>query len=212
MIDVTGEINAVRRVVGTRTLEVGEARVVTITREYATDLEDLWDAVTNPQRIPRWFLPVSGDLRAGGRFTLEGNASGTIETCDPPHAFTATWEYGDEVSWIALRLAAGDAGRTRFELEHIAHVDDERWGQFGPGAVGVGWDLALLGLGTHLETGAANDPAEWAAWSASEEGVRYITLSSGAWGDASAAAGTDPDAARAAADRTTAFYTGAPTA
>ena len=62
----------------------------------------------------------------GGRFQIEGNASGTIQRCNAPHSFTATWEYGGEVSWIELRLTSEANGRTRFELEHTAHVDDER--------------------------------------------------------------------------------------
>jgi len=41
------------------------------------------------------------------------------------------------MSWIELRLADEGNGRTLFRLDHIAHVDDERWAQFGPGAVGV---------------------------------------------------------------------------
>jgi uncharacterized protein YndB with AHSA1/START domain len=210
MTDVTQEISAIEREVGSRRLEAGEARVVTVSRVYGTHLEDLWDACTNPERIPRWFMPVSGELRLGGRFQLEGNAAGTIESCDPPNAFTATWEYGGEVSWIDVRLLPEGDARTRLRLEHVAHVDDERWEQFGPGAVGVGWDLGLLGLGSHLGSGAGIGPAEAAAWMASEEGVRFVTLSSQGWGEASAAAGTDADAARAAADRTTGFYTGAP--
>ncbi len=48
------------------------------------------------------------------------------------------------MSWIELRLTPVEDGGTRFELEHIAHVDDERWAEFGPGAVGVGWDTGLL--------------------------------------------------------------------
>lgn len=209
MIDVSQEISAVRRQVGSRTLEAGEARVATVSRVYDTDVDDLWDACTNAERIPRWFLPVTGDLRVGGRYQLEGNAGGVIESCDPPHGFSATWEYGDEVSWIELRLAPEGDGRTRFTLEHVAHVDDERWLEFGPGAVGVGWDLALLGLGLHLGSGAAVDPQEFMAWSASDEGKRFATEASERWGDASAEAGTDAEAARAAAARTTAAYTGA---
>jgi hypothetical protein len=46
--------------------------------------DQVWDACTNPERIPHWFLPVSGDLRLHGRFHLQDNASGTIERCDPP--------------------------------------------------------------------------------------------------------------------------------
>ena len=94
-----------------------------------------------------------------------------------------------------------------FVLEHIAHVEDERWAQFGPGAVGVGWDLALRGFALYLESGNAVDPGAAMAWSASEEGVQFIAQSSEAWGKASLAAGTDQAAAQAAAARTTAFYT-----
>jgi hypothetical protein len=36
-------------------------------------------------------MPISGDLRVGGRYRLEGNASGTIERWDPPRSFAATW-------------------------------------------------------------------------------------------------------------------------
>jgi uncharacterized protein YndB with AHSA1/START domain len=165
-------------------------------------------ACTNAERIPRWFLPISGELRVGGRYQLEGNAGGTIERCDPPRSFAATWEMGGQVTWIELRLSPGANGGTRFELEHIAHVGDELWAQFGPGAVGVGWDLMLSGLGRHLASGASVDRAEAAAWSASEEGRRFMTLSSQAWCDASIAAGTDTADARAAAARTIAAYTG----
>jgi uncharacterized protein YndB with AHSA1/START domain len=207
MIDVVHEINAVQRQVGTRRLEAGEARTITITRTYNTPADDLWDAITNPERIPRWFLPVSGELRVGGHYRIEGNASGTIERCDPPHSFAATWELGGDVSWIEVRLSAADESRTELVLEHIAHVSDERWAQFGPGAVGVGWDLALAkGLAAHLASGATVDPGEAMAWSASQEGRQFIAQSSEAWGIASVAAGADQSAAEAAADRTTAFY------
>jgi uncharacterized protein YndB with AHSA1/START domain len=212
MIDVVQQINAVQRQIGTRVLEAGEARTATVSRSYAAAVEDVWDACTNPERIPRWFLPVTGELRVGGRYQLEGNAGGTIERCDPPHSFATTWEYGGEVSWIEVRLAPQADGGTRFELEHTAHIDDDRWAEFGPGATGVGWDLALMGLAEHLESGAGVDPQAAAAWAASEEGRRFMALSSERWGEASVAGGTDPTAARAAADRTTAFYTGAPAA
>jgi len=211
MTDVTGQISAVRREVGGRVLAAGQARVVTISRSYPAGLADVWDACTNPERIPRWFLPVSGELAEGGRYQLEGNAGGTITRCDPPHGFDATWEMGGDVSWIELRLADEGQGRTRFQLHHIAHTGDERWAQFGPGAVGVGWESGLIGLYLHLTTGRAADPAKAAQWLASAQGRQFLTASSQGWCAASVAAGTDPAQARAAADRTTAFYTGVPT-
>jgi uncharacterized protein YndB with AHSA1/START domain len=209
VIDVSEHLSAVRRQVGTRTLEVGEARVVTISRTYAATVDEMWDACTSPERIPRWFLPVSGELRPGGRYQLEGNAGGVVERCDPPRSFAVTWEFGDQVSWVEVRLAADPDGGTRFTLEHVAHVDDH-WDQFGPGAVGVGWEMGLLGLAGHLAGDAGLTPEEGAAWAASAEGREFTARSSDGWCAAYVASGADPAVARAMADRTTAAYTGVP--
>ncbi|MET9907656.1 SRPBCC family protein [Streptomyces sp. NPDC006476] len=210
MTDVTHDINDVHRQVGRRAFRQGEARVVTVARSYDAPLDDVWDACTNAERIPRWLLPVSGELRLGGRYQLEGNAGGVIERCDPPRGFTATWEYGGEVSWIELRLTPEDGGGTRFELDHIADVDDTKWAEFGPGAVGVGWDLMVRGLSLHLGSGGAPvDPEKFMGWMGSDEGRRFMTDSSEAWYAANLAGGEDEKTARAAADRTIAAYTGA---
>lgn len=203
MIDVVQQINAVSRRVGARVLEAGEARTVTVSQTYDAPLEDVWDACTNAERIPRWFLPVTGELRPGGHYRLEGNASGTIERCDPPNGFAATWEYGGEISWIELRLSTTAEGATRFALEHTGPVDDTRWAQFGPGAVGVGWDGALLGLSLYLKGGSIDDPE---AWQVSAEGRDFYTRSSTAWGAANLASGADPEAAARAVANSTRFY------
>ena len=209
MTDVTDRISAVTRTLGTRTRDASEAKVVTLTRIYPSPVEDVWDACTSAERIPRWLMPITGELRVGGRYQLEGNAGGVIESCDPPRSFGATWEYGEEMSWIDVRLDPTGDG-TRLTLEHVAHVDAERWAEFGPGAVGIGWDSMLLGLAMHLESGAGIDPAEAAAWAASPEGVRFMTESNEAWRAAAVAAGEPAEAAAAAARRTLAAYTGAP--
>jgi uncharacterized protein YndB with AHSA1/START domain len=146
MIDVNQYINGVRRTVGDRTIEAGEARVSTISRIYPTDVDDLWEAVSSAERIGRWFLPISGELKEGGHYQLEGNASGTISRCDKPHGYSATWEYHDAVSWIEVRLTPEGDG-TRFELEHVGQVPEGALGpvrarrhrcRLGPRAVRVG--------------------------------------------------------------------------
>jgi uncharacterized protein YndB with AHSA1/START domain len=207
-LDVVRYIGAVTRTLETREHNGRPARVVTAACAYDTSIEDVWDAITNPERIPRWFLPVSGDLRLGGRYQLHGNAGGEITDCDPPRAFSVTWEFGGQVSWLNVRHNALADGGAQLRLEHIAHVPGEMWNQFGPGAVGVGWDLTILGLGRHFESGASVDPGTAAAWPASAEGREFITRSSDEWGAASIAAGTPEPDAREAAARTTAFYTG----
>src|SRR3954462_898832 len=118
MTDVVHEINAVQRQVGTRVLEAGDARTVTVSRTYEAPIDDVWDAITNPERIPRWFLPVSGDLRPGGRFQLEGNAGGEIRECDPPRRLALTWEFGGDVSLLGIELASAGAEATTLTLSH----------------------------------------------------------------------------------------------
>jgi hypothetical protein len=90
----------------------------------------------------------------------------------------------------------------------MAHVDDERWKQFGPGAVGVGWDLALMGLGQHLASGAGVDPKAAMTWMSSPDGKIFIVKSSDGWAGASVASGTEAAQANESAARTTGFYTG----
>ena len=182
------------------------AGAVTLSRGCGTTVDDLWDAVTNRERIPRWFLPVHGDLEPGGRYRLEGNASGTITACERPSHFALTWEFGGDTSWVEARLADDEAGRPRITLAHTALLSPH-WDEYGPGAAGVGWEMGLLGLALHLAQPDAPKFDE-AAFAASRDGRAFITGSSEAWGRAAAEAGTDPAAADAAARRTAAFYLG----
>ncbi|XVU20819.1 SRPBCC family protein [Actinoplanes sp. CA-054009] len=207
-MDVKEQISQVRRTLGSRVLEAGEARVMTISQVYDTDLDDLWEIVTSAERIPRWFLPIAGELKEGGRYELTGNASGTISRCDRPNGYDATWEFGGQVSWIAVRLSA-EGGGARFTLEHVAHVDDQFWDVYGPGATGVGWDLGMFGLAGYIsDPASAPDPSTMQDWHTTTEGQTFMRLSTDAWAAASVAEGEDPEAAKARADRTYAFYTG----
>ena len=95
-------------------------------------------------------------------------------------------------------------------LTHTAPLS-EHWVQYGPGATGVGWEMGLIGLAMHLAHPTEPKP-DAAAFATSPDGKALITGSSEAWGEAAIAGGTDPDDARAAATRTTAFYTGEPAA
>ena len=140
------------------------------------------------------------------------NAGGAITRCERPNALDLTWEYMGGTSWVTIRLAP-DGPRARLTLEHIAHKDgigEEHLKAFGPGAVGIGWDLALYGLERHLaDPAAALDHEAVDAWTASSEGKAFMRASGEAWGAAHAASGEDPEEARAKAERTIAAYTGA---
>jgi uncharacterized protein YndB with AHSA1/START domain len=202
MNDLIAELERVRRSVGSDTAPDGPVHVVELRRTYDAPTEDVWDACTNRERIPRWFLPVTGDLRPGGRFQLKGNAGGEITECEPPRRLAVTWEFGGEVSLVTLELApAGDAA-TELVLRH-AVPDNDHWATYGPGATGVGWDLALLGLALHLRAGAPVDPN---GFETSPEAREFMRRSAADWGAAHVAAGAQAADADEAAARTSAFY------
>ncbi len=116
------------------------------------------------------------------------------------------------MSWVDVTLTAVD-DRTRLRLEHTAPVDPQMWEEYGPGAVGLGWEMALTGMHEHLLS-PASPPGTVEAWLAEPEGRAYLvelmTGCSDAWTAASIAFGTDPDTARAAGARCLAAYTAAP--
>ncbi len=207
-VEIVGGID---RVVRTTTRDGQEAKVVQASRTYPSPVEDVWDALTSIERIPRWFAPVSGELEVGGRYQVEGNAGGEVLTCDAPRAFSLTWESMGGVSWVEVTLEPHGEDGTLLRLVHTAHVPEEFWGTYGPGAVGTGWDLSLLGLHLHLGSGGASITQDHGdEWAGSDEGRAVVTASSRGWADALIADGTDESAARAAEAATTAFYTGVP--
>ena len=205
-IDAETHLRAVQRSVSSLERDGLPAFAVTISRSFETTVEDLWDAVTNAGRIPRWSMPVSGDLRLGGRYQLEGNAGGEITACEQRSHFAVTWEFAGDVSWVEAQVSAEGAGGARFTVSHIQR-HSEHWDTFGPGATGVGWEMAFLGLALHIAQPDEPMPDEM-AFVTSPEGRALITGSSEAWGRAAVDAGADAEAAGAATRRTAAFYTG----
>ena len=82
---------------------------------YDTDIEDLWEACTTPERLARWIAEVSGDLREGGTvqavFTSTWSGPARIEVCDAPHHLLLTTEPGtDDESQIEAWLTAEGPG------------------------------------------------------------------------------------------------------
>jgi uncharacterized protein YndB with AHSA1/START domain len=157
--DITEHLGAVRREVQDRVVDGMSCKAVIVSRVYETTPADLWNALTTPARLKRFFAPVTGDLKLNGRYHVEGNASGTITRCDPERRVELTWEFMGFTSWVNFSLSQDDGG-TLLELEHIAQHPNPHWDQFGSGAAGVGWELGLLGLAEHLRRPADDVRAE----------------------------------------------------
>lgn len=201
MNDLIEELRRVHRSVDERRGEELE-HVVELRRSYDAGVQDVWDACTDPERIPGWFLPVSGELQRGGRFQLEGNAGGEIVECEPSRRLAVTWEFGGQSSLVTLELSAAGGGATELVLRH-ALPDDDHWARFGPGAVAIGWELSLHGLTAYLQGDPVPGPDQASADPAARE---FMRRSAAAWGEAHVAGGAPAAAAEESAARTAAAY------
>ena len=217
MVNVNAQIDAVERGLETRDVDGVRSYVQTLSQTYPSPIDDVWDAMTSVERIPRWFLPISGDLRLGGTYQLEGNAGGEVRNCVPPSGgaaeYSITWGMGQgEPAMVHIRLTSVDATSTRVELENVASVDslpDGMWEQVGPSATGMGWDSGFLGLAQYYSGGEDGiTPEKAAEWVASAEGKAFMRGSADAWAAVHESAGADPAVAKAAADTTYGMYTG----
>jgi uncharacterized protein YndB with AHSA1/START domain len=213
-IDIIQHVGAAVRHVRDAEHDGKPAKVVAASRTYSTSADDLWNALTDPERLQRWFGPVTGDFRLGGRYELKkegAKVSGSVTECQPPKSLALTWEhYG--TSWVTVKLVPESSERTRLELEHkwktvprwVQRLLPEKvWDPFGPGAGGVGWDLTLFGLDEYLRDGRF----EQKSWSATAEGKDFLRRCAEDWGRADVAAGADAARSAAKVQRTIKFYT-----
>jgi uncharacterized protein YndB with AHSA1/START domain len=137
-----------------RIIPAGEARVAVFTRTYQTTIEDLWDACTNPERLRRWYAPVTGELHVGGSFQQVNMGTGTILVCNSPQLLKLS--LGGGADEIELRLSPGpDHQSTTLELQHATTLDAHNIGGQMYDAIfcmGGGYYPRLLALDQHLRS------------------------------------------------------------
>ena len=115
-------------------------------RSYPTPRGEVWDALTDPERIPRWFLPGHAATCApGGRYQLEGNAGGDgAGAATRPGRSPSPGSTAGDVSWVVVTLTRGRRRHPARARARRARPTRSTGTQFGPGAVGIGWELALM--------------------------------------------------------------------
>lgn len=165
-------------VYGLLTRDDGGGVRVAFRRAYPTTVDDLWAAVTEPDRVRRWLGPVYGDLRVGGRYELrmgedvadsDQNARGEVLECDPPRRLVVTWVFPSErETRVEVRIlpdaaAPADGGpRSVLELEHLGLSDEAARGYGG------GWHACLDQLDDHV---AGRPVRPWDALYAAVQGA-----------------------------------------
>ncbi|HWD81577.1 MAG TPA: SRPBCC domain-containing protein [Kribbella sp.] len=143
--------------------------VVRLQDRYDTGIEDLWSAVTDPERLARWYGKVEGDLRLGGAFTvylesadLEGICR--VDACEPPHRLRYTSRESDESAargngpapfeqTVEATLTA-DGSQTVLTIE-VRGLPVEKLEYFG-----AGWQLHAENLAAYL-TDRESDDSRW---------------------------------------------------
>jgi uncharacterized protein YndB with AHSA1/START domain len=97
---------------------------------YDTDIDDLWDACTDPERLARWIGKVSGDLREGGTihatFTSTWTGPGRVDVCERPHHLRLTMQPDTEDETQMEAWLQTDGNQTRLVIEErglpLAHL------------------------------------------------------------------------------------------
>ena len=154
------------KIIGTMRKLDAKRGAVRVEDVYDTDIDDLWKACTDPDRLARWIAKVSGDLRVGGSvhavFTSTWTGPGRIEACEQPHHLLLTMEPGTaEETQIEAWLTAEDNG-TRLVVEERGLPHEDLYGH------GAGWQAHLEDLARSLTreatAGAWSEQSPEPAW------------------------------------------------
>ncbi|WP_395695444.1 SRPBCC domain-containing protein [Nocardioides sp.] len=148
------------RITGTMRALADGRGAVRVEETYDTDIDDLWEACTTPERLARWIAQVSGDLREGGTvqavFTSTWSGPVRIEVCDAPrHLLLTSLPGSEDESQLEAWLTADGARTTLVVEERGLPVDALHFH-------GAGWQVHLEDLGRSL---AVDGPAHADGWS-----------------------------------------------
>ena len=153
---------------------IGGKGIVHMDGRYDTDIEDLWSALTEPERLARWLAKVDGDLRLGGEFgalfTSSWEGRGRVDVCEPPRRLLVTMSPGAEDETVIVAELVADGNQTLLVIEERGLPFDEL------AAHGAGWQAHVEDLATHL---AGREQTDWhSRWTELTPTYREMTIES----------------------------------
>jgi len=115
-------------------------------RRYPATPAEVWNAVTQPERITRWLAPTT--LLDDGRFRIDfGNGqqtTGEVVSCEPPRSLAVSWDFpGEPASRVDVDVRPDGDGA-------VLVLDHTRLPQNQGAGYGAGWEAHLAGLEAQL--------------------------------------------------------------
>jgi uncharacterized protein YndB with AHSA1/START domain len=130
--------------------------VVRMEGRYATDIDDLWSALTDVHRLARWIADVDGDLRVGGTFratfTSGWEGPGRVDICEAPQHLLVTMTPGGDEETVIEAVLVADGDGTMLVIEERGLPLEELAGH------GAGWQAHVEDLAAHV---AEREPTDW---------------------------------------------------
>jgi uncharacterized protein YndB with AHSA1/START domain len=132
---------------------------VRIEDRFDTDIDDVWSALTEPERLDRWYGEIEGELRVGGAFRARLHASGwegtgRVEECEPPRRLLVVTKEADEPNEDSTEVTlTGDGDQTVLVVEQRGLPLDHLW------AYGAGLQIHVEDLAAHIAGRERDDAA-----------------------------------------------------
>jgi uncharacterized protein YndB with AHSA1/START domain len=108
-------------------------------RRYGVPVEELWAALTEPDRLAGWIGTWTGEPVVGGTVDFVMVADGetepepiTIAECAPPHRLVVEWPVPDHARWRVEVTLEGHGGESELLFVHRLS-EPEALGDVGPG-------------------------------------------------------------------------------
>ncbi|MGY5763950.1 SRPBCC domain-containing protein [Brachybacterium sp. DNPG3] len=168
----------------------------------------LWPLLTTVEGLATWYGPVTGALREGGSLALADGTRAHVLEVASPHRIALAWDRGHGEEPLLIRVDPEDDGTAALRIVHELTMPRAVFEERGPGAVAVGWEVALLRLAAATDgwraTCMADVPHPEPAWLSTPDGAEHLRAWAVRWAAEQLAAGVDEEAVRRGEEATVA--------